>query len=296
MVVSVAAGAVVSGLAFGMVLFIASVGLTLVFGVMRVINFAHGSFYMFGAFFTFALISGGGGYVENFWVAAIMAALLVGVMAAGLEVTLFRPLYKHSYLYQFLLTFALVLVLDNIARIIWGTQFRSVSVPESLSFQMDLAATTVPAYNVFLILFGSSVAVLMGLVFKHTWVGKTVQITAEDPEIAGTLGVNVTWVYTSVFVVGAVLAGLAGALIAPMRAIFPAMGIETIILVFIVIIIGGMGSFVGALVGSLLIGLVRSFSFIVFPGPEPVIPFALLVVVLLLKPEGLFGEEAEGLE
>jgi len=284
-------GAILSGLAFGMVLFIASVGLTLIFGVMKVINFAHGSFYMFGAFFMFSLFADGGMLGGQFWISAILAALMVGLVGGILEITLIRPLYEQNYVYQFLITFALVLVLDNLARIIWDSQFRSVPLPEALNYQVEVLGASFPAYNIFLIVFGGAIGLALWVVFTYTQFGKLVKVTAEDKETASTTGINVPYLYTIVFIIGAILAGLAGALSAPIRTIHPNMGADVIIDIFIVIIIGGMGSFIGALVGSLLIGLLRSLLFLYVPGLGPVIPYLVLIAVLLASPTGLFGEE-----
>lgn len=286
--------ALLNGLATGMLLFITAVGLTLVFGVLGVLNFAHGSFYMFGAYFTFFLVSGQliGVFDNLFWPALVGGALIVAVVGGVVERLVIRPIYDEEHTAQLLLTFALVLVLDNGARLLWGTQFRSVEVPPLLNFPFEVLGRTFPAYNLFLIVAGGIVAVLMWFTFTRTKAGRTVRAAAEDRETADALGVNVPALYTLVFVVGCALAGLAGGLAAPFRAISPEMGTNIIIDAFIVVVIGGLGSFPGALLAAVLLGLVNSFAFIYLPQFQTLIPFILMAVVLLMRPQGLLGEAA----
>ena len=286
--------ALLSGLASGMLLFLAAVGLTLVFGVLDVLNFAHGSLYMLGAYATFFMVGDSGllpAIPGQFWVAVLLSCLIVAVFGAVLERFIIRPIYDQDHVFQLLLTFALVLLIDNGARVLWGTSNRSVSTPEILSFQVPLLGTQYPAYNLFAIGFGALVAVGMYLLFERTRIGKVVRASAENRTTAEALGMNVPLVFTLVFMFGAALAALGGALAAPRQALQPSMGEGIIVEAFIVAVIGGLGSFSGALVGSLLIGVVGSVAFILVPNFEPLIPFALLAVVILLRPAGLFGDE-----
>lgn len=286
--------AMLAGLSTGMVLFLAAVGLTLVFGVLDVLNFAHGSLYMLGAYFTFFIVSAQDGILSifggSFWVAVIVSAIAVAIVGAVIERFIIRPIYEQDHIFQLLLTFALVLVLDNGARILYGTSYRSVSVPEVLAFQVQIAGRGFPAYSLFLIVAGGAAAVGMLLLFEKTRIGKIVRASSEDREMADALGINVPAVFTLVFLFGAALAGLAGGLAAPQQSITPSMGEHIIIDAFIIVVIGGMGSFGGAFVGALLIGLTESLAFIVVPRLQPMIPFALMAVIIIIRPAGLFGE------
>ncbi|WP_254538511.1 branched-chain amino acid ABC transporter permease [Halomarina litorea] len=286
--------ALVNGVANGMLLFLAAVGLTLIFGVLGVLNFAHGSLYMLGAYFTFFLVTASGPFAffnGQFWLALLVAPLLVAVVGGVIERVLIRPIYDRDHEFQLLLTFAVVLVIDNAARILWGTDFRSIGVPAGLDFQVSLLGRGYPVYNLFLIAVGAVFALGMWLVFERTRVGKMVRAAAQDRDIANALGVNVPLLFTAMFVAGSVLAGLGGALSAPYQTIQPTMGESIIINSFVVVVVGGLGSFSGALVGALLIGVVNSLAFLVAPALQPVIPFVLMAIVLLSMPTGLFGRE-----
>ncbi|WP_424018884.1 branched-chain amino acid ABC transporter permease [Halorientalis pallida] len=286
--------AIVSGIANGMLLFLAAVGLTLIFGVLDVLNFAHGSLYMLGAYFTYFLVSDGGLLASlpgSFWLAVVIAPLLVALVGVVMERFIIRPVYDQDHEFQLLLTFGLVLIIDNGARILWGTDFRSVSPPGLLDFQISLFGSGYPFYNVFLIVTGGVAALTMWLLFERTRVGKIVRASSQDRGIANALGVNVPLVFTGTFLLGSLLAGLGGALAAPYQSIQPTMGESIIIESFIIVVIGGLGSFGGAFVGALLIGVVNSLAFLYLPSLQPVIPFVLVAAVLLTRPAGLFGKE-----
>lgn len=278
-----------------MLLFLIAVGLTLIFGVLGVLNFAHGSLYMLGAYFAFFLVSGVPlGLLEGqFWLSVAIAVVLVALLGGFLERAIISRVYDADHSIQILLTFALVLILDNGVRFMWGTSFRSVSVPPLLDFNIRGWGMTLPAYNIFLIIAGAGVAVLMWVIFRFTTAGKVVQAAAEDRETTSALGVNVPMVFTIVFIFGSALAGLGGALAAPFQSVQPAMGESIIINAFIVVVIGGLGSFAGTLIAALLVGIIRSFIFLVRPEAVAFVPFALMAVVLLIRPEGLFGVSEE---
>ena len=273
-----------------MLTFLIAIGLTLIFGVLDILNFAHGSLYMLGAYFTFFLVSDptlGG----NFWIAAVLGALFVAVVGGLIERGVIRPVYDQDHIFQLLLTFALVLVIDNTARLLWGTDFRSVPVPDMLAFPISLLGQQYPAYNIFLILTGVITGLILWLIFERTKIGKIVRAASQDRDIASAMGINVNRVFTGTFIVGSALAGLGGAIAAPYTTLTPSMGESIIIDSFIVVIIGGLGSFSGAFIGALLLGLVESFSYVFVSELQPVVPFVLLAVVILLRPEGLFGGE-----
>lgn len=284
----------VNGTTTGILLFLAAVGLTMVFGVLNVLNFAHGSFYMLGAYFTWILMSGQYGgvlapFANQFWLSTLLAITLVAVIGGLIEWALIRRLYDHDHVFQLLLTFALVLVIDNGVRIVWGTEFRSLSVPEVLNFRVTVLGEPVPMYNVFIIVTGLVLAGVIWFLLEHTRVGKQVRAAAEDRETASAMGINVPLLYTGVFVVGGALAGLGGALAAPYSAIQPSMGENVIVEAFIVVVVGGLGSLSGAFVVSLLLGVVGSLLFYVAPSFQSVAPYLIMVIVLLVRPSGLFG-------
>lgn len=280
--------AILQGLANGMLLFLAASGLTLIFGVLGILNFAHGSFYMLGAYFTFVLTSR---YVGSFWPSAFLAALLVGVVGVVVERLIIRRIYDYDHIFQLILTFALVLVIDNGVRIVWGTEFRSISVPPSLAFNVDILGRSFPGYNLFLIGSGIVVALVIWIAFERTSIGRTVRAASENREMTSALGIDVPIVFTIVFFVGSVLAGLGGALAAPFQSIHPALGESIIIESFIVIILGGLGSFWGAFVGAVLIGVMNALMFLIAPSIQPLVPFIAVTLVLVFKPSGLFGRE-----
>lgn len=275
----------------GFLTFLVAVGLSLIFGVLGVINFAHGSFYMYGAFITFHLVASDllpGG----FFAAILLSAILIGILGGLIEFIVIRRIYEHEHIFQLLLTFALVLVLDNIARIAWGTEPRSVPVPDVLSFSVNIFGSPYPAYNIFIIVCGFSIAILTWYVMEHSAWGKLVLASSENREVASSLGVNVPQLFTIVFIAGSVLAGFGGSLAAPFTSVRPSMGLEIIIDAFIVVIVGGFGSLKGTFVASLLLGILGALFFITVPSVQPIVPFILLVSIIILRPTGLFGEEA----
>ncbi|MFB6130842.1 MAG: branched-chain amino acid ABC transporter permease [Salinigranum sp.] len=285
---------ILSGVANGMLLFLAAVGLTLIFGVLGVLNFAHGSLYMLGAYFTFFLASDGklfGVIPSNFWLALVLAPIGVAVVGGLMERFIIRPIYDRDHIFQLLLTFALVLVIDNAARMLWGTSFRSVSVPPELAFQVPIFGQSYPFYNLFIIVVGAAFALGMYLLFERTRIGKSVRAAAQDRDIANALGINVPLLFTGTLILGSLLAGIGGALAAPYQSVQPTMGENIIISSFVIVVLGGLGSFAGAFVGALLIGVVNSLAFVFAPTLQPIIPFALMAIVILSKPAGLFGTE-----
>lgn len=290
---SVVGVAIVTGLATAMLLFLAAIGLSLIFGVLDVLNFAHGSLYMLGAYGTFFAYSMDVAYnpfFGRFWLSILIAVLLVSAIGFLMEVTVIRPIYEADHIMQLLLTFALILIIDNGVRIIWGTGFRSVPTPEPLTFSVSIFGRTMPVYSLFLIAVGSLVAIGIWAMFRFTDIGKTIRAAAEDRETAGAIGINVPAVFTIVFLFGSGLAALGGALAAPYRSIHPAMGESIIIDVFIVVVIGGLGSFTGTLVAAILIGVGSSLLYLINPAFQTLTPFILMILILMIKPEGLFPE------
>lgn len=272
-----------------MFLFLIASGLSLIFGVLGVLNFAHGSFYMFGAYLTWQILHwirlGG----EAFWLAALAAAASVAVLSFLTERLLFRPLYSRDHLYQLLSTYALILILADVARFIWGTGQLSVARPPSLSGSSVVFGTTLPHYNLFILVLGTATAIGGWLAIRRTNAGRVVRAAALDREMLGVLGADVAKIYSSVFVIGSFFAGLAGALVTPIKNITPGMDVDIIVEVFIVIVIGGLGSVWGTFLGALIFGQVLSFGILIFPRFSIFAVSLLMAVVLIVRPWGLLG-------
>ncbi|HXP06769.1 MAG TPA: branched-chain amino acid ABC transporter permease [Stellaceae bacterium] len=278
------------GLTAAMFLFLIASGLSLIFGVLRVLNFAHGSFYMLGAYIAWQVVHWAQPSGAAFWLAALGAALGVAILGGVIERLLFRFLYGREELYQLLFTYALVLILGDAAKIIWGTDQLSVSRPAILNGGFEVLGTTVPYYNLFIILIGPAIALGVWLMLTRTSLGRMVRAAALDREMLDALGANVGWLYTGMFMLSAALAGLAGALVTPIQSIVPGMDVEIIVQAFIVVVIGGLGSFWGTFWGSMLYGQVLSFGILIFPGFSLFSVFALMTVILIVRPWGLFGK------
>ncbi len=279
----------VSGLTAAMFLFLIASGLSLIFGVLRVLNFAHGTFYMLGAYATFQFVQWLGPGPGTFWVAALGAALVIAALGGLVERLLFRHLYGKEELYQLLFTYALVLILSDAAKIIWGTQQKSVSRPAGLAGSLSLLGATIPYYNLFILLLGPAIALGFWFALQRTRVGRLIRAAALDRESLGALGVNVDALYTGVFVLASFLGGLGGALVTPVRTIVPGMDTEIIVEAFVVVVIGGLGSFWGTFLGALVYGQVLSFGILLFPQFSIFSVFALMAAVLIVRPWGLLG-------
>jgi branched-subunit amino acid ABC-type transport system permease component len=278
-----------SGLTAAMFLFLIASGLSLIFGVLRVLNFAHGTFYMLGAYLAFQFVQWTGVSGGMFWVAALAAAGVIALLGGVIERLLFRHLYGKEELYQLLFTYALVLILSDSARMIWGTQQKSVSRPPELTGAFTLFGATIPHYNLLILILGPAIALTVWFVLQRTRVGRFIRAAALDRETLGALGVNVNALYTWVFVIASFLGGLGGALISPMRATTPGMDTEVIVEAFVVVVIGGLGSFWGTFLGALIYGQVLSFGILFFPRFSIFAVFALMAGVLIVRPWGLLG-------
>ena len=278
------------GLTTAMFLFLIASGLSLVFGVMRVLNFAHGSFYMLGAYLAWQAVQWLSPLVESFWLAALFAALAVAVLGGLVERLLLRHMYGKEELYQLLLTYALVLILGDGAKAIWGTQQLSVSRPPILDGAIEMFGSILPVYNLFIMLAGVAIALGGWLILARSSAGRMVRAAALDREMLGALGANVGALYTGMFMASSFLAGLSGALVTPIQSIVPGMDVEVIVEAFIVVVIGGLGSFWGTFWGSLIYGQVLSFGILVLPSFSLFSVFALMAVILIVRPWGLFGK------
>ena len=282
-------GQFLGGLTTAMFLFLIASGLSLVFGVMRVLNFAHGSFYMVGAYLAWQVVQWLAPMSGGFWLAVFAAALGVALLGGVVERLLLRYLYGREELYQLLFTYALVLILGDAAKAVWGTRQLSVSRPPILAGSLEVLGTTLPIYNLFIMLIGPAIAVVAWLLLTRSTAGRMVRAAAFDREMLGALGANVGAIYTGMFIVSSFLAGLSGALVTPIESIVPGMDVEIIVEAFIVVVIGGLGSFWGTFWGSMIYGQVLSFGILIFPGFSLFSVYALMAVILIVRPWGLFG-------
>lgn len=278
-----------NGLTYAMFLFLIASGLSLIFGVLGILNFAHGSLYMLGAYFTHQLVSLFVDTPGQFWWAVIFGSLAVAAIGVVIERFFLRPLYVREELNQLLFTYALVLIFSDFARIIWGTDQFSVSRPAILKGAVDILGQYFPKYNIVIILLGPCIAFLFWFILLHTRWGRMIRAAALDREMLGSLGVNVSRLFTVVFFVGAWMAGLGGALVSPVSAIVPGMDVEVIVNAFIVVVIGGLGSFWGTFLGALIVGQVYALGILVFPRLSLVFIYVLMALVLIIRPWGLLG-------
>ena len=280
---------IITGIGIGSRLFLVAVGLSLIFGVLDVLNFAHGVLYMIGAYVAIVVVEN---VVGSFVLGVVAAVVAVAVVGGALESVFIRRLYgrDEEILDQLLLTFAFVLIIEDIVRSVFGSGGKSLTPPEVLTGTVPLGGGfSIPTYRAFVVVM--AVLVLAGLlaVLRYTNVGRVVRATSSDREMARLLGIDVPRLYTGVFVVGAALAGLGGALAAPAESISSDLGNSVIIDAFVVVVIGGLGSFVGAFVGAMLIGVLTALGSFVIAGAGELFPFLAMIVVLVLRPTGLFG-------
>ena len=277
-----------SGLIIGMLLFLVAAGLTLIFGVLKVINFTHGSFYMLGAYFALTIFK----LTDSYALTLLGAALATAMVGLVFERLFMSRVYGQNVLMQLLVCYGFILIFDDVVKIVWGPEFRSMGMPTM--FQVPpifVAGGVIPPF--YLVLVGVTIAIgaILWLIIEQTRFGKTVRAAAHNPNMVSALGINTGALYGLVFALGGLLAGFAGALAAPVRSLTPGMGFTILIESFIVTVIGGMGSIVGALVGSIMIGLIRTFGSLGFPLFTEGLMYVFMVLVLIMKPTGLFGKE-----
>jgi branched-subunit amino acid ABC-type transport system permease component len=276
------------GLSRTVILFIVSSGLSLILGVLRIPNVAHGSLYMIGAFmaFTFSKLFGGGDL--GFWMALIGAPCAVALISLAAERGVFQYLYEREHLMLILLTFAFSLVFGDLVKIVWGGEYKSVPVPYMFQGFVPLfGGLPFPLYNVFLLVCGPIIAILLWLLVNKTKIGKIARAAAVDREMVGAVGINVSWVFAIVFVIGCLLAGLGGVLVAPTVSVTLGMDHTLIIEAFLIVIMGGLGNIWGALLGALIFGLSQSMGILIWPQFGIIFPYLAVVVVLIFRPTGL---------
>ncbi|HEY7654527.1 MAG TPA: ABC transporter permease [Methylomirabilota bacterium] len=278
-----------SGLANAMFLFLIASGLSLIFGVTRIVNFAHGSFYMLAAYLTYSLAAMLPGGPAAFYLAVLLAALLVAGLGGLVEVLLLRRVYRAPELYQLLLTFALVLVVADAVRYLWGADNKTGPPAPGLAGSVSVLGQLFPSYDLAVIVFGPLVALGLWLLFHRTRWGILIRAATQDREMVAALGVDQSRLFTSVFVLGSFLAGLGGALQVPRLALTTVMDTSIIVEAFVVVVIGGMGSVWGALLASLLIGVLNAYGVLLLPKAAIVLIFVVMAVVLVVRPWGLLG-------
>jgi branched-chain amino acid transport system permease protein len=277
----------VHGVVYAMLLFLVASGLTLVFGLMGVLNFAHAGFYMLGAYFAYTVVAWSG----NFWLSLLLAPIGAGICGALTERFLLRKVHRFGHAYELLLTFGLFLAIGEIVKWFWGNSPLAVSVPEALSGSFTILGATYPYYRIFILCCGIAVLIIMAAIILKTRIGIIVRGAVADSVMVGALGTNVPLVFTGVFAIGTALAGLGGAIAGPFLGTNPGMGFDILTDAFVVIVIGGFGSLFGAFVSSLMIGILQSYGVLLLPKFALVFQFVLMALVLIIRPQGLFGEK-----
>ncbi|MGE0283006.1 MAG: branched-chain amino acid ABC transporter permease [Rhizobiaceae bacterium] len=273
-----------NALQLSMLLFLLSIGLTVIFGLMHFVNLAHGALYAIGAYVAASVALAGGG----FWGGFVLAPLAVAVVGLLLYLGLIRRMRRSGPMAQVLVTFGLIFVFLDLTRIIWGDIALSVPTPEVLSGRISILGAEYPTYRLFLVLLGATVLAALTYVLSRTQIGAMIRAGVDNDAMAACLGIDVERLFFIVFCVGCALAGLAGAVAAPLLSVTPDMGLQVLIPTLIVIVLGGLGSLKGAIAGSLIYGFVQTFGAVVAPQFASVLIYALLAAVLVFKPTGIF--------
>jgi branched-chain amino acid transport system permease protein len=286
--VPVILGQLMLGLVNGSFYAMLSLGLAVIFGLLGVVNFAHGAFYMLGAF---AALLGLQELGVNYWFALLLSPLVVGAFGIVLERTLLRPLYKLDPLYGLLLTFGLALIFEGVMRDRYGSSGQSYPVPDALQGVFNLGFMILPIYRAWVIV--ASLVVCFGtwFVIERTRLGATLRAATENPRLVQAFGLNVPIIVMLTYGAGVGLAALAGVLSAPVIQVSPLMGSSLVVVVFAVVVIGGMGSILGAIVSGLLLGIAEGFTKVLYPEASNIVAFVIMAIVLVLRPAGLFGRE-----
>jgi branched-chain amino acid transport system permease protein len=275
-----------TGLAYGMLYFMIAAGLTIILGVMNVVNLAHGALFMIGTYVAFTFIN----QHVNFWIALLLSVVASAVLGLILEKLFIRLVYGKE-LEQVLLTFGLSFIIADTAKWIWGTELHTIAVPHFLDTSITVGAMVFPVYRLFVVLVGCLLAVLLWYLESKTRIGAIIRAGVDDRTMVAALGINVGFVFTGVFVFGAALAGLSGVLGGPLVGMYTGMDTDILVTSLIVVVIGGLGSWKGSFVGAILIGLIETLGKVWFPSLSMLIVFLLMVAVLIIRPQGLFGKE-----
>ena len=284
---------VLNSLLYAAVLFLIAGGLSLIYGVMRIVNLAHGNLYAFSAFTTAwavgRILAGAPTASIALYALLPIGALAAAVLGAALEPTLLRPIYKRAEEYQLLITFGLQLILEDLMRMIWGPYPLSVSALYEAFGSLSIGESIYPAYNLAVIVIGGLAAAGLWAFVYRTQFGVILRATSQNMRMASALGVNVNRVYIQAFTLGCFMAGLGGAVVVPQQGAVLGMGVDALILAFVVVVIGGLGSLEGALIGAVMVGIVREFGITFFPEVELAVLYLMAAVVLLIRPAGILG-------
>jgi branched-chain amino acid transport system permease protein len=275
------------GLAYAGLLFLVSAGLTLIFGMMNVLNFAHAAMYMLGAYFSYTVLK----ITGHFWLSLIICPLALFVIGALVERFLLRRVHIHGHLHELLLTFGLAYIITEIVKWVWGNYPLAVNLEGFLAQSVNLFGVLYPVYRIFIFFCAVLVGLLMAFILYKTRLGVTLRASVNDGEMVDALGTNVPLVMTGVFAFGTALSGFAGVIAGPLLSTYPGMAQEILVDAFVVIVVGGFGSLGGAVVASLLIGELQSFGVLFFPKLSLALVYLLMALVLIVKPSGLFGEK-----
>ena len=276
---------ILNGLGLGMIYFLISAGLTIIFGLLNFVNFAHGAFFMLGGYFCYSLVEATG----NFWIALIVGPPVVSLMAWLAEKLLIHRIYHLPHTFHILVTVGIALILQELSIMIWGPVGKNIPVPAGLQGVVIMGSFAYPTYRLFLIAFTVVIGFARWYMLERTRFGGLVRAGSENAEMVALLGTNIHRLFGWTFALGVGLAGLAGILAAPIRGVHPFMGPEVLGIAFVVVVIGGMGSFVGALMGGLLVGLVQSLMSTIWPEGASLMIYGAMATVILLRPHGLFG-------
>ena len=280
---------ILNSVQYGLLLFLVASGLTLIFGIMGVINLAHGSFYMLGAYAAFTLSS----LTGNLFTAIALGVILAVAFGYALEWVFFSFLYRRDHLQQVLLTYGLILVLEELRSLAVGDDVHGVPVPASLSASIPLGLTmTYPLYNLFISAACLVVAALLFVLLRRTKLGMMIRAGASNRQMVQSLGIDINFLFRVVFALGVALAAFAGMVAAPASSVYPGMGNQVLIICFVVVVIGGIGSVIGALVAALLIGFIDTFGKVFLADYAGILVYLLMAVILVWRPEGLFRENA----
>jgi branched-chain amino acid transport system permease protein len=288
-------GQLFNGLVWGIVLGLLAVGLTIIFGMLDVINFAHGAMYMVGAYsaFTFTLVVTQllGTSTGSFWIALFLAPIVVGLLGMIIEFFLLRRMVGQDVIYQLLLTFGLALIIQELVVIIWGSMPMSFPTPKILRGVVDLGFMFYPKYRLFILIITPLIMLGIWLFLEKTKYGSIIRAGTEDKDMANLLGINIRRVFTMIFSFGAAMAGLTGVLAGPViGSLQPDLGTTVLLGSFVVVVVGGMGSFGGAILGAVLVGLTKGITTMIWPPASNVIMFVLMALILVVRPQGLLGK------
>ncbi len=276
---------VLNGLVTGTLLMLITFGLTIIFGILLVVNFAHGSLYALGAYIAATITA----MTQHFWLALVLVPIAVAIVGVLIERFAIRPMRQRTVIMTLLLTFGLALIIDEVTRLIWGAAPRAVPVPELLSGAVSILGFTYPLYRLFIVALGAALALLLYLFLEKTDLGTVIRAASSDAEIVQVMGINTSLLFTCVFALGCGLAGLSGVIAAPLQTVGPSMGTDIIVDAFVVLVLGGLGSLRGTVMAALLVGQVRMLGAAVISEYSSVLTFVLMAGVLLVRPRGLLN-------